>query len=428
MIPAPLIEYAASKRNTIKIVLLTLLISAGCFSAGSQNSTKTQFPEVELTPNQLVASPLVIDIHSKGVWMAHEGELGLVSVMDANGEKLATAIMKSKDNDWMRSGDAIFQAELQFEHPDTPDGKLVFENRLVTNEGNNQKETFEIPVRFYRSAVNTYYFGEIQKAIDDFSGQGFHLLKLELAADNSFSGTEIHAPSGTDGSKSALYGNFNGSLFQGKAIMLAEGELYSPDIRYQLTGDGINLGYKSPDGPEATLKKLSKEEYEGLEKQYAKNNLFRFVNTKDPERLKKMNLKDLYGFTSDDLAKMKFMELEIDLDGSYQTREFLVYLIHPSICGTGGCNLFIINEEGKIISKTTVVKLPVYTTVNRIVDQQNRKTSWKDLYVWSNGAFRKLIFKNSSYCPNASVAPAMAEENLVSNPQQFIKIMDYTDE
>jgi hypothetical protein len=79
--------------------------------------------------------------------MAGEDKLGLVSVIDDKGQKLATAMVKSK-GDRMRSGDAIFQVELEFEHPNATDGKLVFENRPVLNEENNQKHSFEIPLRF----------------------------------------------------------------------------------------------------------------------------------------------------------------------------------------------------------------------------------------------------------------------------------------
>lgn len=427
MIPTPLIKYAASKRNTIKILLLTFLISAGCFSAGSQNRTETQFPEVELSPNQLVASPLVIDIHSKGVWTAHEGELGMVSVIDGKGKKLATAIIKSKDDDWMRSGDAIFQVELQFEHTDTPDGKLVLENRLVTNEGNNQKESFEIPVRFYQPAYKTYWFGMQSEASKNF-GTSYHFVKLELDVDSSFRGTEIHAPYGTDGSRCTMQGRLQGHTFLGEKSMLAEGEIYTQQLNMKLGSDGIELGYKKPSGKPVTLPELNESAYNKLVKAYEKNALLNGLNTNDRSRLKMLNATNGFGFTDQDLAKINFIELEINLDGSYQTREFLLYPYAPVFCGSGGCTLFIVNEKGEILSKTTVVKLPVYTTVSTAINPQNAKAYWKDLYVWSNGAFRKLVFKNGNYSSNASVAPAMAGENLLCNPQQFIKIMDYLDE
>ncbi len=412
--------------QTIFITFMVVQIIALPFTVLGQS--RHAFPETDVLNNQTIASPLTIEINSLGLWQAHEGELGVVTLLDDTGTKLGTAIMKSKDGNWMTGGEALFLAELEFEQPGTSSGILWFENRVITNEGNNKKESFDVPVHFYQKPARTYYFGARNETKGEHSGSGFHLIKLEVTKDGSFIGTEINAPSGTDGSRSGLQGQFLDDTFRGKTSQLAEGEMYEHDLDLKLKDNAIELGYKKPSGETATLPELSEAAYNELVGDYEKCYLLSRMNTEDRSRLENPDLKENLGLSQDDLSNMKFMELEIELDGIYETREFLLYPYGPMLCGTGGCALFVVNQEGKVLSKTTVVKMPVYTTTSRAVNPAEEKPRWKDLYVWSNGAFRKLVYKNGSYTPNASVANAMAEENLEFNPQLYIKVMDFVDE
>ena len=120
---------------------------------------------------------------------------------------------------------------------------------------------------------------------------------------------------------------------------------------------------------------------------------------------------------------MRFLELAIDLDNNYQTEEYLLYIMDPMVCGSGGCNLLVIDENGKTRSNTTVVKLPLYMPVSTIEDME-KKGDWKSLFVWSEG-FRKLIPENGKYTSNASMAPEISENELKGHPEKYQLVLDY---
>ena len=127
------------------------------------------------------------------------------------------------------------------------------------------------------------------------------------------------------------------------------------------------------------------------------------------------------------LKNIRFMELETDLDNDYQNREFLIYVMDPMLCGTGGCSLYIVDSNGKTLSYMTVTKLPVYTIMPTAESQQTDKGKWRDLFVWSNGAFRQLKHDGTAYPNNPSMEPEVKESEIVSHPEKYRMLLNFLD-
>ena len=106
---------------------------------------------------------------------------------------------------------------------------------------------------------------------------------------------------------------------------------------------------------------------------------------------------------SSDLGQQQYAAAETDLDGD-GTPEVLVYLGGPMFCGTGGCNLAVLEREGGDliqVSETSVVQLPV-----GVLDSKSH--GWRDLAVSVSGGgmtegISRLRFTGSRYPGNASV-------------------------
>lgn len=100
-----------------------------------------------------------------------------------------------------------------------------------------------------------------------------------------------------------------------------------------------------------------------------------------------------------------------------RTHEFLVYLTGMNFCGSGGCNLYIVTDTGRLISKLTVTDFPIYVAANTADAQPG---SWNDVIVWSNGSFRKLSYHNGKYPSNPSVAPAIEKSAVIGGQYQLV--------
>ena len=104
-------------------------------------------PSVDVKANQTITSPLTLNINSEGAWLANEGELGTVELFDKNNKSLGSAIMSSKDGEWMTTGPAAFIATLNFTVSEAQTGNLVFHNNVVSDEGIDREMSFHIPVK-----------------------------------------------------------------------------------------------------------------------------------------------------------------------------------------------------------------------------------------------------------------------------------------
>ncbi len=110
----------------------------------------TNRPSVNIVENQKVSSPLEILLNSKGLWLAHEGEVGIVTLVDDRGKEIVKKILSSADGNWMTSGPAKYKANMTFDAKGAKRGKLIFKGNPGPGEGREagKSTSFEIPVTF----------------------------------------------------------------------------------------------------------------------------------------------------------------------------------------------------------------------------------------------------------------------------------------
>lgn len=421
--------------TTFRALLAILLVGS---ILGCKNGTSTSEdprPSVNINPNDTIQSPFELHINSEGIWSAYEGELGTVNVLNAKGENIATGIMRSADGNWMTTEPAPFVAGLEFNIEEGQAGTLVFHDNFVTEEGGNKPKAFEIPVYLSPSKAmaqtngRKWCFAEkTQSHLGEGDNHNYQFVQMMVKPNNQVVGWRISAPYGTDGSVANLQGKYDAAS---KSIQLqsrsyGEGMYYDQEETYGVTASGLELGYTNPDGTPAILTKQSCENFDSMLNDYRKSVLQNTINQTDRSRLiQNKELRDL-GYSSEDLKNMRFMERAVDLDNNYQTQEYLLYIMDPMLCGTGGCSLYIVNEKGETLSYMTVTKLPVYTT-NLSVEQQQAKGMWKDLAVWSNGSFRSIQHDGESYPMNPSTETSLDTETIQLHPEKYRLLMDYLD-
>lgn len=106
-------------------------------------------------------------------------------------------------------------------------------------------------------------------------------------------------------------------------------------------------------------------------------------------------LKDDLEFMTEQDKKFQFYQIDLNEDGH---EEYFVYLVSPYFCGTGGCTVLLLDRYSELITRFTVMEPPIYVS-------QETTNGWRDLLVYSEGAYRDLIFDSSTYPSNPSVAP-----------------------
>ena len=252
----------------------------------------------------------------------------------------------------------------------------------------------------------------------------YQFTRLHIDKGGKVTGTMLNAPYGTDGSRGSITGVYreDQALVQTTTTYLAEGELYEEQRDYKIGNAGIAT--LSAEGESVfSIPAVSCEQFDSYMKEYHQGILKSHVNTTDRSRLKKVKEVAEFGYSEEEMDNLRFLEVEADLDNNYETREFLLYIMDSMVCGSGGCNLLIIDETGKTLSNTTVVKLPIYMPTSTIGDMDQQGT-WKSLYVWSQG-FRKLAFEDGRYPSNASMAPEVPEDALSDHPEKYKLVLDY---
>ncbi len=254
----------------------------------------------------------------------------------------------------------------------------------------------------------------------------YQFVRFEVGENGNATGSMIYAPYGTDGSRGSITGVYREGeqLLQSTTTYLAEGELYEEQRDYRIGEAGLSF-LNADKQPTETIPAVTCEEYEKYMKEFHRSYLQNRVNTTDRTRLKKVQEVRDFGYAEDQLDNLRFMELQVDLDNDYETEEYLLYIMDPMVCGSGGCNLLVIDSNGKTLSSTTVVKLPIYAP-STILGDSGEKGDWKPLYVWSQG-YRKLEAKDGAYPPNASMAPKVSEDEITGHPEKYRLILDHLD-
>ena len=96
-----------------------------------------------------------------------------------------------------------------------------------------------------------------------------------------------------------------------------------------------------------------------------------------------------------------------------QIPETFVYLVGPTVCGTGGCSGLLLEEkngEYTVKSRFSLVRTPV-------IIQNETTNGWKDIVMYVTGGgiepgYHQLKFNGESYPSNPSVEPVVKEEKI----------------
>ncbi|WP_095210432.1 hypothetical protein [Endozoicomonas ascidiicola] len=92
-----------------------------------------------------------------------------------------------------------------------------------------------------------------------------------------------------------------------------------------------------------------------------------------------------------------------DLNGDGR-QEIFVLMQSLWFCGTGGCSAFIFDNQGNELSQMSVTDEPVLLS-------DNKNNGWRAIYVWSDGAMRKMNFDGEKYPGNPSMQPVYHNEH-----------------
>ncbi len=108
----------------------------------------------------------------------------------------------------------------------------------------------------------------------------------------------------------------------------------------------------------------------------------------------------------DDLARniipglsRKFIIFEFDLNGD-SINEIFAGLTGPYFCGSGGCTIYLFNNDGTVLTRFTVADYP-------IVVSDSKTMGFKDLIIKSNGQNHLVKFDGKKYPSNPSMEPVL---------------------
>ncbi|HMR01191.1 MAG TPA: Gmad2 immunoglobulin-like domain-containing protein [Candidatus Gracilibacteria bacterium] len=144
------------KKAIIGLILVATL--AGCQTTPESTSNQVQTkPENEntqkvasikidnVTPHQVVSSPLDIKGEVRGNWMFEA--VFDIELQTADGQEIAKAPAYATDN-WMTTDFVPFESTITFDPPEATEGKLIFIQSSPAGEDGPEPEFFEMPVRF----------------------------------------------------------------------------------------------------------------------------------------------------------------------------------------------------------------------------------------------------------------------------------------
>jgi hypothetical protein len=94
--------------------------------------------------------------------------------------------------------------------------------------------------------------------------------------------------------------------------------------------------------------------------------------------------------------KFIFFEYDLNDDGM---KEIFVGLTGPYFCGSGGCTIYLLDNQGNAITKFSVSR--------DIVIDHKKTNGYKDLFIYSGGKFRIAKFNGKTYPSNPSILQAL---------------------
>ncbi|MBU0925969.1 hypothetical protein KKG81_13875 [bacterium] len=148
----------------IKMILFTMLVTVlSCKEKSAQEYKNLKelkspsikqvetaiLPTVNIKDNDKLTSPALIKVNSQGVWLANEGSLGYIQLLDDQGNEIATNFLTTNEN-WMKEGPVNFSANLIFDAKGSKVGSLIIHNDPGSRDGDEAGEniSFTIPVTF----------------------------------------------------------------------------------------------------------------------------------------------------------------------------------------------------------------------------------------------------------------------------------------
>ncbi|PZO01292.1 MAG: hypothetical protein DCF29_15740, partial [Alphaproteobacteria bacterium] len=115
----------------------------------------------------------------------------------------------------------------------------------------------------------------------------------------------------------------------------------------------------------------------------------------------------LRGLHADDGA-LTYAQAPVDLNGD-GSDEVLAYVMGPMVCGSGGCNLYVLAQQGegegwRVVTRTSVTQTPVGVLTTST-------NGWRDLAVSIGGGgaeagWVRLTYDGRTYPTNPTAPPA----------------------
>lgn len=114
----------------------------------------------------------------------------------------------------------------------------------------------------------------------------------------------------------------------------------------------------------------------------------------------------LRGQHADD-GGLTYASASVDLNGD-GTDEILAYVMGPMVCGSGGCNIYVLAREGegwRVVTRTSVTQTPVGVLTTST-------NGWRDLAVSIGGGgaeagWVRLTYDGRTYPTNPTAPPAI---------------------
>ena len=145
-----------------------------------------------------------------------------------------------------------------------------------------------------------------------------------------------------------------------------------------------------------------------------------FSESENQDDLKGISEKLLSEFGEKSDFPRRFIFNAVDLNGDKEN-EFLVGLMGPDFCGSGGCTMLVLNKEMKVISKMTLVEYPVYVGVDL---QKEGSNGFKNIYLRTGKVgYVKLMWDGKSYPTNPSLQPKISE-SIISGKKKLLNAED----
>jgi len=116
------------------------MLSTFRFASASENLIKVDQPR----PYQKIESSLIVSGEARGSWF-FEANFS-VKLINSDEEVIATAVAQAKE-DWMTKEFVPFEAELNFQKPETNEGILILKKANPSGLPEHEDEK-RIPVRF----------------------------------------------------------------------------------------------------------------------------------------------------------------------------------------------------------------------------------------------------------------------------------------